>query len=138
MYDLKTIKADPKVPHHYIIGVGMYNMRASAARRGKMFLKYGPVYFHHKDIKNVQDAALMSVDKVFRTTSKEASDMYGCRHLVVALNGLKLAAAANDSSLHHFSSEYLIDENTWVGFVKSCNTVKSIREKLEDARMPGY
>ena len=134
------IKADPKLPHHYIVGVSMYDMRASPKRRGKMFLKYGPVYFHHKDIENVQDAAMMSVDKVFKTSPKEASDMFECRNLVVAINGLKLAASANNSSLHHFSSAFEIpDASDWFdGFVKNANIADSIRRQLDGARMPGY
>jgi hypothetical protein len=134
------MKADPKLPHHYIIGVSMYDMRSSPKRRGKMFLKYGPVYFHHKDIENVQDAAMMSVDKVFKTTPKEASDMFDCRNLVVAINGLKLAASANNSSLHHFSSAFKIsDASDWFnGYVNNANIAESIRKQLDDARMPGY
>ena len=134
------MKADPKLPHHYIIGVAMYDMKAGPARRGKMFLKYGPVYFHHKEIEDVQNAAMMSVDKVFKTTPKEASDMFGCQSLCVAINGLKLASQANNSSLHHFSSEFEIpDASEWFeGFVKNCNKVESMREQLDASRMPGY
>ena len=134
------IKADPKIPHHYIIGVSIYDMRASPSRRGKMFLKYGPVYFHHKDIENVQNAAMMSIDKVFKTTSKEASDMFNCQNLVVAITGLKLAASVNNTSLHHFSSAFEIpDVSEWFnGFVKNANISESIRRQLDEARISGY
>lgn len=132
------LKADPKLAHHYIIGVAVHPMKASPEMRGKMFLKYGPVYFHHNDIKNLQDAALMSVDKVFKTTSKEACEMYDCRQIVVALSGLKMAAAANEATLHHFSSEFEIPEDWWEGFVKNCNRIESMRKQLDESRMPGY
>ena len=138
MYDSTKLKADPKLPHHYMIGVTVYPMNAGPKRRGKMFLKYGPVYFHHKDIENVQNAALMSIDEVFKTTPKEASDMYNCRSLVVAINGLKLAASVNQTTLHHFSSEFEIPDDWWEGYIKNANTVESIREQLDEAKMPGY
>lgn len=140
MSDLTKIKADPKLPHHYIIGVAMHDMKSGPEKRGKMFLKYGPLYFHHKDIENVQNAALMSVDKVFKTTPKEAGEMYNCSSLVAGIYGLKLAAASNNATLHHFSSEYNIpDAEEWFdGFVNNCNKIESMREQLDDARMPGY
>lgn len=137
MFDLK---ADPSLPHHYIIGVAVHSARAIAERRGKMFLKYRPIYFHHSDICNVQDAAMMSVDKVFKTTSKEAAEMFNCRELVVAITGLKMAASANQATLHHFSSEFEIeDSEEWFeGFVKSANNSESIRRQLDGARIGGY
>lgn len=138
MYDFTKLNADPKLPHHYIIGVAIHPMNSGPKNRGKMFLKYGPVYFHHKDIQNVQNAALMSVDKVFKTSPKEASDMYDCRELVVAINGLKMAASANQASLHHFSSEFEIPDDWWEGYIKNANTVESIKEQLDAARMSGH
>ena len=132
------LKADPKLPHHYIIGVAMHDMISSDA--GEMFLKYGPVYFTHEDILKVQDAALLSVDKVFKTTSKEAAEIHECRDLVVALNGLKLAAASNNATLHHFSSESKIPdcEVFFEGYVKNANKSKSIKRGLMDARIKGH
>ncbi len=132
------LKVDPKIPHHYIIGVAMHDMRSEKA--GKMFLKYGPVYFTHEDIKRVQDAALLSVDKVFKTTSKEASDIHDCRELVVSLSGMRMAASANQATLHHFSSEYeIVDFKTFFdGYVKNANKSKSMRKGLMDARITGH
>jgi hypothetical protein len=132
------VKADPKLPHHYIIGVAIHDMRSSQA--GEMFLKYGPVYFTHEDILKVQDAALLSIDKVFKTTSKEAADIHECRGLTVALSGMRMAAAANHATLHHFSSESEIPdyENWFEGYVKSANKSKSTKRQLMDARIKGY
>lgn len=137
MFDLK---ADPALPHHYIIGVAMHGMMASPEKRGQMYLKYRPVYFHHSDICNVQDAAMMSVDKVFKTTTKEAAEMFDCRELLVAITGLKMASSANQATLHHFSSEYEIpDAEEWFeGFVKNANKIESMRRQLDEARIPGH
>lgn len=132
------LKADPKFPHHYIIGVAIRSMRSSQA--GEMFLKYRPIHFTHEEMKKVQDAALLSVDKVFKTTSKEAAEIHECRELVVALSGLKMAASANEATLHHFSSESEIPdyENWFAGYVKNANKSKSIKRTLMDARIKGH
>jgi hypothetical protein len=132
------LKADPKLPHHYIIGVAIRSMHS--LKSGEMFLKYKPVYFTHEDIKKVQDAALLSVDKVFKTTSKEAAEIHECRELVVALSGLKMAASANEATLHHFSSESEIPyyEDWFEGYVKSANTSKSTKRQLIDAKIKGH
>lgn len=138
MINVFEVKADPKLPHHYMIGVVMHDMSSSQA--GEMFLKYGPVYFTHEDILKVQDASLLSVDKVFKTTSKEAADIYECRGLVVALSGMRLAANANNATLHHFSSISKIPdhESFFEGYVKNANKSKSIKKALMDAKIKGY
>ena len=132
------LKADPKLPHHYIIGVSMHNMRSS--RAGEMYLKYGPVYFSHEDIIKVQDTALLSIDKVFKTTTKEAADIHECRSLIISLNGLLLASSVNDITLHHFSCEFEVPDH-WNWFdmlVNNANKCDSEKRKLLDARIRGY
>jgi hypothetical protein len=132
------IKADPKLPYHYIIGVSMHNLRSS--RAGEVYLKYGPVYFSHKDIVKVQDTALLSADKVFKTTTKEAADMFKCRALIISLNGLMLAASVNNITLHHFSCELEVPDywNWFELFVNNSNKCESEKRKLIDARIKGY
>lgn len=134
MFDLKAV---PELPHHYIIGVAMYGMRHSAEIRGKMYLKFNPVYFHHSDICNVRNAILVSNDKLIKTTQKEASEMFNCRELIISLTGLKFAANSNDATLHHFSSEYKLDdpEEFFESYVKNANTSESIRRALDEARI---
>jgi len=140
MYDFTKIKADSKLPHHYLIGVAMHNMKDGPKHRGKMYLKYGPLYFHHSDIENVQNAALMSIDKVFKTTPKEAAEMYDCKSLISGIYGLKLAASANNATIHHFSCDFEIpDAEEWFdNYVKSANDIEYIRSQLDDARMQCY
>jgi hypothetical protein len=137
MFDLK---ADPSLPHHYIIGVAMHSMKSGPDLRGKMFLKYGPVYFNHKDIENVRDAAMMSVDKVFKTTSKEATEMFDCGNLTGTITGLKLAAYANQATLHHFSSEFEFEnpDELFGMLVESANISDSTRRQLDEAKIGGY
>lgn len=132
------IKADPKRPHHYIMGVAVSNMKAR--QPGEMYLKYGPVYFSHEDIIKLQDTVLLSMDKVFKTSTKEAADIHGCRALIISLNGLQLAASANGVSLHHFSCEFKVPDywNWFEVFVKSANKSKAEKRRLLDARIRGY
>ena len=134
------LKADPNLPHHYIIGVSVYNTAHDSVNWGRLYLKYGPVYFHHDDIVNMQDAALLSVDKVYKTSTKEAAEMFNCKDLAVAITGLKLAASVNQATLHHFSSEFKFDNpDEWFeNFVKVANISESTKEKLNDARIGGY
>jgi hypothetical protein len=135
MFDLK---ADPNFPHHYIIGVAMRDMKSH--NPGEFFLKYGPVYFHHDLIIDIQNAAMLSTDKVFKTTSKEAADAFGCREFIASFHGLRMAANANMATLHHFSSEFElvgVDE-FFTNFVKEANTNGYVRSKLLDAKIRGY
>ena len=127
------LKVDPKLPHHYIIGVTMKEMNTK--NPGEMYLKYGPVHFINQDVENVQDAILLSQDKVFITTTSESCQIHNCQSLVMALIGMKMAAKANHATLHHFSSEYAIEENWFETFVKKANTNKVTKKKLMDAKI---
>jgi len=135
MLDLKKLKVDPKLFHHYIIGVAIHSMRSSHA--GEMFLKYGPIYFTNDDVERVQDAALLSVDKVFKTSLKEAASIHDCNDLIMSLTALKLSASANDSSLHHFSCEFEIPDswNWFDGYVANANKCSSVKGQLADAKI---
>ena len=135
MFDLK---ADPLVPHHYIIGVAMRGLHSK--NPGEFYLKYGPIYFHHDQIVDIQNAALLSVDKVFKTTSKEAAEVFNCKEFITMFHGLRMAAMANNATLHHFSSEFkLEDYDSWfVNFVKRANKYRDERIKLFDAKIGGY
>ena len=135
-----NLKADPNLPHHYIIGVAIHSMRSGPEVRGKMFLKYGPVYFNHSDIENVQNAAMLSVDKVFKTTAAQASETFNCRELVVAITGLKLAASTNQATLHHFSSEFEFEnpDEVFEQLVASANISESTRRQLDDAKIRSH
>lgn len=135
MFDLK---ADPNIPHHYIIGVAITDMRSK--NPGQFYLKYGPVYFHHDQIVDIQDAAMLSADKVFKTTSKEAAEAFNCREFVIMFHGLRMAAMANHATLHHFSSEFELEnyDDWFVDFVKRANKYREERIKLFDSQIRGY
>jgi len=132
------LNVDPALPHHYIIGVAMRDMKSANA--GKIFLKYGPVYFTNADVEKVQNASLLSVDKIFKTTSKEASEAYGCSEIIMALHGLKLASQSNSATVHHFSSQFKIPDywNWFAIYVNNANKSSSIKEQLLNARIKNY
>jgi hypothetical protein len=102
------IKTDPKFPHHYIIGVGMHS-GLKDPKSGQLYLKYTPVYFHNKDVSNLLDSLTLMCDSlykgIYKTTDKELLEINECSELVNTISSLKVAARANNITLHHFSTE---------------------------------
>jgi hypothetical protein len=134
------LKVDPKFPHHYIIGVAIHAMTSGTP--GKLWLKYGPVYFTNKDVKKVKDACHLSGDKIYTDIYKMTkSDIYrltDCTELVLSLIGLKMAAEVNQATLHHFSTEIKLPdpEKFFCHFVNSANIESSSeRKKLNASRI---
>lgn len=107
------IKTDPKFPHHYIIGVGMHS-GLEDPRSGQLYLKYTPVYFQNKDVSNLLDSLTLMCDGlykgIYKTTTKEILNVNDCSELVETISSLKIAAKANNVTLHHFSTECEITE----------------------------
>jgi hypothetical protein len=135
------LKVDPNLPHHYIIGVAMRDMLSSTP--GKMFLKYGPLYFTNDDVERVGDAATLSQDEIYKgiykMSNSDICDLNECSELVKTLWGLKMAAMVNHATLHHFSCEVeLTDANEFFeGFVKRANKFESERRKLHESKIGG-
>lgn len=127
------LKADSKLPHHYFIAVAVRSMKS--AEPGKMYLKYKPFYFNHEQIEKFRDVALLTQDRLFLTTQKEALKMHGLDGIAKTFAAFKLAASVNLCSIHHFSSEYEIEEKWFKSFVKNANHSKSIKEKLLGAKI---
>ena len=130
MYDLRI---DPKLPYHYLISVGVRTMKSSTP--GKIFLKHGPLKFTNDDVERLQDACLMIKDKLFPTTTKEANKMFNVTDVVHEIWSMRMAAAANDCTVHHFSSESPFPDDFWEGFVEQANTNKFEMEKLNDSKI---
>lgn len=130
----RELKTDSKLPHHYLIGVGMHPITAGK-EAGKIFLKYGPLYFHNDDVDRLRDAVMMAEDKVFKTTQREATKMYNVGGLVGSISGMKLSASANQCTLHHFSSGFKIDDESFETLVIASNVSSSTRRLLDDSRI---
>lgn len=132
---MEKLKTDPKLPHHYIIGVGMRDLISK--NPGELYLKYGPVYFTNKEVESLRDAIMLSGDKLFPTTNKEALDITETSNLVHTLSSMKIAASANMVTLHHFASSLKLEEDRghFEMLVKISNKNKSIKKKIMDAKI---
>lgn len=129
------LKIDSKLPHHYLIGVAMHSLR-SGKDAGKMYLKYGPVHFTNKDVNKVLSAIMLSEDRLFKTSEKQALKIHGCSILVATIGAMRFAIRANEGSFHHFSSEYEIEDEWFASLVDLANKYESNRELLEKSRIP--
>ena len=132
MYNLKV---DPKLPYHYFISVGIRSMKSKDP--GKMFLKHGPLKFTNNDVKKMQDASLMTQDKLFPTSNQEAIKMFGVGELTHGIWAMQMAASANECTIHHFSSDCEFPDDFWEGFVDRANTNQFEKEKIFGARIRG-
>lgn len=130
----KDLKTDPKLPHHYIIGVCMSTLNDKVP--GKLYLKYNPVYFNNKDIETLRNIIAISTDEVLVTSEKDALNMYpDIKHLVSTITGMKFSCHANHATMHHFSSEFLISDELFESFVKSANINENTRRKLYESKI---
>lgn len=127
------LNIDENRPYHYLISVGIKPMVCKD--RGKIFLKHGPLKFTNDDIKNTQNASMISQDKLYKTTTREAVKMFDCEELVSSVWAIQIAAAANQCTLHHFSSDFEIPDDFWPGFVNRSNDNEEERKKIIESRI---
>ena len=130
------INTDPKLPHHYIIGVCVHPATAGK-NAGKMYLKYRPIHFTNEDVEKMHHAAMLSIDKLFKTTNSEAIAAVGCEQLSNELSSMKMASAANQCTMHHFSTEFETDVESFEIIVKLANTLDYYKEVLKKSSMRG-
>jgi hypothetical protein len=127
------LKADPNLPHHYIIAVAVKPIQSKTP--GNLFLKYRPFYIHHSQIEKLRDAAILTQDKLFSTTSAQALKIFGVYELAKTFSMFKVSCQVNMCSLFHFYSKFKIDEEWFKTFVKNTNSSESERKKLFDAKV---
>lgn len=130
---LLELKIDDALPYHFLIGVAVHTMRSKD--RGKMFLKYGPLRFTNDDIRKIQDAALLSQDKLFPTSKSDAIKITGVEEFVSTFSAMQLSASVNQCSLHHFSSKYDIEDEWFETLVEAANINKETEELLLNAEI---
>ena len=128
MYELKIEK---NLPHHYMISVAMRTL--TEKEPGKIYLKHGPLYFSNDDVMRMQSAAMLSKDKLFKTTSKKALEIFESTELATAISGMKLAAMANNCTIHHFSSKEKISDEWFETLVDRANKSKDAKKLLEES-----
>lgn len=136
------LKVDERLPHHYIIGVAV-KPATSGQDAGKLFLKYGPVYFTNEDVEKVSDSLTLMNDKIYtdiyKMSGSQIHELTGCSQIIMSLIGLKLAAQANQATLHHFSCEHELTgaEKFFEGYVERANKYNTEREGLKNAQIRG-
>ena len=130
MYELKI---DPNLPYHYFISVGVRS--ALEYNPGNFYLKHGPLKYTNNDVEQVQNAHMLSEDKLYKTSKSDALDVFDCKEIVQAIWSMLMAAAANQCSVHHFSSDRPIPDDFWHGFVERSNTNDFERKKLDGAKI---
>ena len=95
------------------------------------------------DVQKVADSLLLLDDKIYRDIYKmTATEIYhtiGSAELIMSMIGLKMAAQANDTTLHHFSCEWPIHgaEKFFEGYVERANKFDKELKGLKDAEIRG-
>lgn len=127
------IKADRSLPHHYIVGVEVTN--AQSSNPGRFRLKYGPVYYQHKDIEKIENCILRIKDELFRQSREDALRAEGLYEIAEQLAMMQLSCHANGCTIHHFSSAFQLEDEDIVTFIEAANVSKDIRRKLDGSRV---
>jgi hypothetical protein len=131
--NIPKLKIDKKLYHHYIFSVKAKT--AKSDNPGELYLKHGPVYFTNDDIKNLQSSIILSQDRLFKTDQQQALKNFNCTEIVSSLGAMRIAATANDCTMHHFSSEFKVDPEYFVSLVKNANVFEHEKELLKNARI---
>lgn len=134
MTKILEIKADKKLFHHYIVCVGTH-IGINNPKVGQFYLKYNVIHYTHNDIENLRDAIMLQHDQVFKTSMKDAMNIFECTDMVSTLSSLKYACNANNISMHHFSSEYEIEDEWFENIVSNAHRTTYYRQLLQEARM---
>jgi len=130
---LLKIKADKKYFHHYIVCVGIKNRVGDDS--GSYFLKYKVIHYTHDFIEQLRNTVMLVNDEVFKTSMNEAMEIFKCRELMITLTLLKLACKFNNLTMHHFSSEYEIDEDWFEKIVKNAHKIDAYKKLLKESLM---
>jgi hypothetical protein len=130
------IKADPKVPYHYFLGVATKDIVSKDY--GQLYLKYFLEYAH-KDIEKVRKALRLihetSPMLPSGITKSDAIKIAGCREVLHSIYAMKISAMSNNVILCHFSSDWKIKESFFENLVREANSNKRYRELLVESRI---
>ena len=83
------------------------------------------------------NAAILSEDKLFKTTYAEAVKTCDCERVTAELSAMFKSAQANMCTLHHFSSEFETDEESLAIIVKLANTLDYYKDLLKKSSIRG-
>lgn len=105
--------------HHYIIAIKSHDIFSSKV--GHVYMKYKPIHWTSKDTNDLYDAIQLSKDNLFpsKISMKEALEINNCNQLIFDLSGLKIAAVANSCSIHHFESQFEMEDEDFDSLVNN-------------------
>lgn len=128
---IKTLglKCDDKLPMHYFIGIAI-NSNFHSTDRGKLYMKYGPLFFTNADIINLKFAIETSKTELPKTKLKDSMNLFDVSELVSSLSGMLVACRANNCTVHHFSSDTVYTEDIFIDLIEQANTSKYSYELL--------
>ena len=128
------IKADPKLPYHYIIAVSLKT--PFSKDYGKLFLKYF-LEFQHEDIEKVRTALRLIEDRMFPSgiSRSEAIQIAGCGKIVRSISALRMGASSNQATVHHFSSPVELEDKFFEDLVERANTNEHDKKLLDTSRI---
>lgn len=131
--NIPDLKVDPELPYHYIVGLAL-NISKELFGSQTYQLKY--LYrFTNDDVERLRKAVMMSSDKVFKTTQKEALEMFDCSEIVHAIASMKVAISVNMGTLHHFSSKEPLDDSYFESLIELLPKSEEIKERFRDSRI---
>lgn len=118
--------------YHCLIGVTVKSARSEDP--GKLYLKYFLKY-DESDVEAVKKAIEMSENKIWKTPVKEALQICNKSQLIDTVHSLILSSNANDATIHHFTSDYEIEEKYIENIVKLANHVTYYRNLLNESKI---
>jgi hypothetical protein len=134
----REIKADPKLPYHYIIAVAIKTPVGGFENAGEFYIKYGPFCFTHEDIVNFRDGIALTEDPLYtnqyKMTKRECLEVTNSTKFS-DLWALRMGASVNNCTMHHFCSSFEIPAEYFDDLVKTAKISQETRKLLNDSRM---
>jgi hypothetical protein len=100
-----------------------------------LYLKYKPICFTEKDMKNVEMAKLWSKNELIKTNFNDALDAFGVEELARTVSSFWLASRVNNASIHCFRTEFELTEDDCDSLVNSANFDDYMKKKLIESRV---
>ena len=119
--------------YHYIIGVASYHALAGE-KAGKLFMKYFLSY-SNEEMQEFTLAKTMVENEMWSTTYEEALKGTKCKGLLGNLYGLELASQINQVTLHHFTTNFKMEEKFFENLVNLANIDKNQKKLLDKSRI---
>ena len=130
---MSYLHVQENMPHHYLIVVVVGTLNSSYPNW--MRLKYLPIYIHHDELINIENASNLSKDRMYKTGRQDAIRMFNCQQLLSTISTLRMSAMANHGTIHHFYCEEKLSdpEKFFESLVERANKSEHERKKLMDA-----